>query len=108
MNATATHIPVKLRPLCACGCGSRVRTSRARYLYGHVPHAIRAEGGRKGGLSRIYRRRRQQFEQVFEEMTRQGRVTKETLLDALASATRDGYSTGYRACEAKWKKRVAA
>jgi hypothetical protein len=91
-------------PLCLCGCGEQVRLRTRRYVYGHVPHAIRAEGGRKGGMSRVYRRKAAEFEQVFADLTREGqRITKETLLTILADTYRRAYSTGYKACEAKWK-----
>ena len=107
MNGSLMRKPERIRPFCLCGCEQRVRVARNRYIDGHVPHAIRADAGRKGGMARIYRRRCRQFEQVFAEMTREGqRITKSTLLDALAVSFRDGYRMGYRACEGKWKRRA--
>lgn len=93
-------------PLCLCGCGGQVRLRRHRYIDGHVPHGIRAEGGRQGGMARVYRHNRARFEQAFDELTRDGRrITKETLLTVLADTFRHAYGLGYRACEGKWRQR---
>jgi hypothetical protein len=104
MQGERTDLPPM--PKCKCGCGQPVLRRHRRYLGGHVPHALRAEGGRKGCQTRIYRHRRTKFAQAFEALTRDGRVvTKETFLTVLADVFRDAYGLGYRACETKYRVR---
>jgi hypothetical protein len=90
-------------PFCRCGCKQRVLRRTREYLGGHVPSALRAMGGQKGGRRRAWAARVRKFDEQFGELTRHGRtITKEAIMDAFANIYRHAYNVGYQAGEYKW------
>lgn len=93
-------------PLCACGCGQRVRRYFHVWVNGHVPRSVRSAGGAKGRSNYAFKRRRMFFDAALKRLTADGRrFTQEDLLAVFNDVYTHGYQVGYKAADAKWSGR---
>lgn len=82
-------------PLCACGCGARVKRSKCRYASVEcIPREIRQAAGSKGRRTYAYRRRAMAYRQDLERLGRH--PTREDLLTVFHRIYRRGYNSGFQ------------
>lgn len=86
----------RLRRLCACGCGRRVKDLDCIYYsQSCVPSAVRAAGARKSRRVYAWRQRRKRHAASLERLKGR-RITQEELLAEFKRIERAAYIAGFQ------------
>jgi len=86
----------KTRPLCACGCGTRVKRPHNRWVAGHVPKAVRVAAAKKGRAAYAFKKRSAKYRQIIDRVLGGRRaITRDDLFEICEQVGRGRFQAGW-------------